>query len=193
MLFRKDVLERIAHGEVSLALRRWKRATVKPGGRLRTSSGVLRIGAVECIEAAALADADARAAGHADRAEAFKALGGAERGDLYRIEIVGLEPDERDSLREQTNISAAEWDDLHARLDRWDKSAPSYHRSILDLIARHPATAAGLLAEALGVDKPKFKRDVRALKELGLTESLDTGYRLSPRGRRVLKRLAEGA
>jgi hypothetical protein len=27
-----------------------------------------------------------------------------------------------------------------------------------------------------------FKRRVRVLKELGLTESLDVGYRLSPRG-----------
>jgi hypothetical protein len=33
-----------------------------------------------------------------------------------------------------------------------------------------------------------FKRDVRKLKELGLTESLDTGYRLSPRARALLQR-----
>ncbi|MFC5749000.1 hypothetical protein [Actinomadura rugatobispora] len=32
-------------------------------------------------------------------------------------------------------------------------------------------------------------RDVRRLKELGLTESLPTGYRLSPRGRAVLAHL----
>jgi hypothetical protein len=31
-----------------------------------------------------------------------------------------------------------------------------------------------------------FKADVRKLKELGLTESLEVGYRLSPRGRAVL-------
>jgi len=30
---------------------------------------------------------------------------------------------------------------------------------------------------------------VRKLKQLGLTESLDVGYRLSPRGRAVLARL----
>ncbi len=33
-----------------------------------------------------------------------------------------------------------------------------------------------------------FKRDVRKLKELGLTESLDTGYRLSPRARALRRR-----
>jgi hypothetical protein len=33
------------------------------------------------------------------------------------------------------------------------------------------------------------KSDVRKLKELGLTESLEVGYRLSPRGRALLERL----
>src|SRR4051794_28967011 len=33
---------------------------------------------------------------------------------------------------------------------------------------------------------PEFKRDVRKLKERGLTESLAIGYRLSPRGEAVL-------
>ena len=33
------------------------------------------------------------------------------------------------------------------------------------------------------------KRRVRQLKELGLTESLDVGYRLSPRGAAVLPTL----
>ena len=49
---------------------------------------------------------------------------------------------------------------------------------------------AGDLAEALGRDRASFKLDVRKLKELGLTESLEVGYRLSPRGRAVLDRLA---
>ena len=41
----------------------------------------------------------------------------------------------------------------------------------------------------VGREKPPFKRDVRKLKELGLTESLERGYRLSPRGRAVLERM----
>ena len=39
------------------------------------------------------------------------------------------------------------------------------------------------LAAALGREKLPFKADVRKLKALGLTESLERGYRLSPRGR----------
>jgi hypothetical protein len=38
----------------------------------------------------------------------------------------------------------------------------------------------------VGREKLPFKRDVRKLKELGLTESLLVGYRLSPRGRALL-------
>jgi Mn-dependent DtxR family transcriptional regulator len=62
-------------------------------------------------------------------------------------------------------------------------------RATLDLIARHPATRAEALAAALGLAKDAFKPRVRRLKELGLTESLEVGYRLSPRGEDALKRL----
>ena len=44
------------------------------------------------------------------------------------------------------------------------------------------------VAQELGRETMTFKRDVRKLKELGLTESLDTGYRLSPRARALGRR-----
>ena len=49
-----------------------------------------------------------------------------------------------------------------------------------------PETFASVLAEAAGIEKQWFKSNVRKLKELGLTESLAVGYRLSPRGRAFL-------
>jgi hypothetical protein len=57
---------------------------------------------------------------------------------------------------------------------------------VLELIARHPETRAADLAPMLGRERLPFKADVRKLKELGLTESLRIGYRLSPRGRAAL-------
>jgi hypothetical protein len=45
------------------------------------------------------------------------------------------------------------------------------------------------LARSVGREKHAFKLDVRKLKELGLTESLRVGYRLSPRGAAVVSRL----
>ena len=43
---------------------------------------------------------------------------------------------------------------------------------MLELIADRPETLAADLAASLGMEKAPFKRDVRKLKELGLTESL---------------------
>jgi len=56
---------------------------------------------------------------------------------------------------------------------------------MLDLIAGHLGVPARILADRLGREKLAFKRDVRTLKELGLTHSLEVGYELSPRGRAV--------
>ena len=61
---------------------------------------------------------------------------------------------------------------------------------LLRPFSRNTGQAAGtvstVLAERVGTDRPLFKQRVRRLKSLGLTESLDVGYRLSPRGEAVL-------
>ena len=44
------------------------------------------------------------------------------------------------------------------------------------------------LAASFGRETAPFKRDVRKLKELGLTISLEVGYELSPRGRAYLEK-----
>ena len=55
------------------------------------------------------------------------------------------------------------------------------------------ASGACDIALALGVEKLKFKSNVRRLKALGLTESLEVGYRLSPRGQAWLDRVTASA
>ena len=62
-------------------------------------------------------------------------------------------------------------------------SAGSKHKKLK--LGQRPPLAD--LAASLGMEKLPFKRDVRKLKELGLTESLPVGYRLSPRGRAYLR------
>jgi hypothetical protein len=91
-------------------------------------------------------------------------------------------------LRESAEISASERAELDARLDRMDRSrGEPWTRGVLQLIAEQPETHAEKLAASLGREKLPFKRDVRKLKELGLTESLLVGYRLSPRGKAYLE------
>jgi hypothetical protein len=186
MLFRQDVLRRIAEGEVTLAFRRWRRPTVKAGGTLRTRVGVLAIDSVEPVDEDGVTDADARRAGASDRAALLAGL--RSDGTLYRVEFRLAGPDPRIALRERSHISPEERAEIDARLARVD--AASRHgpwtATVLGLIAEQPGTRAPDLAASLGRETAPFKADVRKLKELGLTESLLVGYRLSPRGRAYL-------
>jgi len=191
MLFRRETLDGIASGKITLAFRRWKRPTVKAGGQVRTAAGVVRIGKVDTLDPARLTERDAAAAGFASL-DSLKEMLGPENGDpVYRIEIEGIEADVRAELRDAAKPTDGEWKMIEARFTRWERDAPGYFPAILSAIAERPEIAAAELADDLKTEKLKFKQDVRKLKELGLTESLDVGYRLSPRGETVLKWLRE--
>src|SRR5262249_27245170 len=74
---------------------------------------------------------------------------------------------------------------LAGRLDRLGE----WTLPTLRLIGRRPRIAASVLAASLGRERDPFKIDVRKLKRLGLTQSFEVGYELSPRGRALLRRL----
>jgi hypothetical protein len=187
MLFNARALDGIAAGEIDLAFRRWKRPTVKAGGTLRTRAGVIAIDAVEPSSEHRIRAEDARRAGFSSRAELLRSL--RPEGRLYRIEFRRIGDDPRVALRESAVISRPERADLDARLDQMDKvRGEPWTRRLLKLIDERPETLAAELAASLGMEKVPFKRDVRKLKELGLTESLLVGYRLSARGRAYLAR-----
>lgn len=188
MLFKRPILEGIARGEITLAFRRWKKPTVSPRTRLRTALGEVLIGAVEPIDSGGLSKEQARKAGYESLAALRKDLRDESDRTLYRIEIRGIENDGRVALRNNANIDEAEAVAIGEKLVKWDRAngKSGYHRQILDSVRVNEGAPAGRLAEELGVEKMKFKRDMRKLKELGLTESLVVGYRLSPRGARFL-------
>jgi hypothetical protein len=190
MLLKMSILQKIAAGEIQLAFRRWKRPSVRGGGTLKTAIGVLAIESVRTISESRITNEEARRAGYASRAELLDELN-ARDGDLYRVEVRYAGADPRVALRESAALGAAEVTELRRRLDRFDAAsrAKPWTRAVLRLIESRPATLAATLAEELCQEKLAFKRNVRKLKELGLTESLEIGYRLSPRGRALLKRL----
>ena len=184
MLFTKRFWDGLADGSITLAFRRWKRPTVKAGGTLRSPGGFLAIDAVEIIGEDDLDDAHARRAGYADTAELRKELGApTDDRSLYRVAFHLAGPDPRDVLRADDALTADDVVALRTRLDRLDRAAPHpWTDATLRAISAQPAVVSTTLAEQLGMDRPAFKLNVRKLKALGLTESLDVGYRLSPRG-----------
>ncbi|MEV6637095.1 hypothetical protein AB0M54_40815 [Actinoplanes sp. NPDC051470] len=191
MLFRQDALDRIRDGRVSVVFRRWERARVRAGSRLRTMIGVVEVRAVSVIKR--ISAADARAAGYPNARSALADLP-QKAGDVYRIEVAYAGDDPRVALRETADLPDDEWATLITRLDRMDTTGARgpWTRRVLAVIATHPGTRAGDLWSDLGYpDMLTFKRDVRRLKELGLTESLPVGYRLSPRGAAAWARMPE--
>jgi hypothetical protein len=191
MLFPVATLAAIRDGKVDLAFRRWERARVLPGTRLRTQVGVLEIGRVDPVEPSAVGEEEARRAGAASREALLAWLAKRGSGDIYRIELRYAGADPRVELRGRAELSEDELADVTSRLQRLDQA--SHHgpwtRQVLELIAAQPEVRAVELAAELGQEKLPFKRDVRKLKELGLTESLSPGYRLSPRGEALLRAL----
>lgn len=185
MLFKQAILERIGRGEVKVAFRRWRRPSVQAGTRLHTAICLLAIESVQPVADSALTDVSARSAGCADLAALQKELRAA--GRLYRITFHHAGADPRIALRQDPTIDDA----LLAKLTRLDDAAAKdgpWTERVLRLIAANPEKRAADLSAMLGVDKEWFKLNVRKLKNLGLTESLETGYRISPRGRALLKR-----
>ena len=191
MQFPLRILEAIRDGQVDLAFRRWERARALPGSRRRTAIGVLEVGKVETVERSAVTEADAHRAGFASLNDLLAMLDRRDRGEIHRIELRYAGADPRIELRNRADLTDAELDEIAHRLQRFDEASRHgpWTRATLKLIAEQPEVRAEELAAQMGRDKLPFKRDVRKLKELGLTESLSPGYRLSPRGNAVLKRL----
>ena len=191
MLFRRQTLEGIARGEIDRAFRRWKRAGAKSGSRVRTAAGVVRLGEVTVVDPARLTQADAAQAGFETLQDLHAMLGPDDGNPVYCIGVIGIEADERVALRDEAAVSPQEWDRLAARFVRWQSDKPGYFPGILKAIEAGPGVPAAKLAAQAGAEKLTFKQDVRKLKELGLTESLEIGYRLSSRGRAVIEKLGE--
>lgn len=176
-------------GAITLTVRRWARPQARVGGRYGSGGGLLEVDAIDRVAASVITDADARRCGSADRATLFAAIGVESDDDLvYRIELHRVGEVPVDPLPLDDHLSAEDVADLTRKLDRMGDWAIE----TMSLIQAHPARRAGDLADLVGRERLGFKADVRKLKRLGLTQSLEVGYCLSPRGQAYL-RLRDGS
>lgn len=192
MLIRNATLERIKSGEVTLAFRRWRRATVKTGGTLKTAIGVLNIQTVEKISLTQITAEDAERAGFPSKRALEDELDKSEN-QLFKITLSYAGTDPRLELRKISELSADELMDIVNRLQRMDARSQigSWTLRVLSAINEYPETRAADLAAQYGFDKAWLKANVRKLKNLGLTISHEIGYTLSPRGMTVLHHLRQ--
>src|SRR5262245_34776904 len=188
LLFQKRFHEGLKSGRVRLTFRRWQKPLVKPGGRYRCHPiGVLE---VERIDRGRLQEVTARAArraGFATREDLALYLGEGvdEDSELWRVALHWGGDGDRVSIALDDKLSKDDVAEIRRRLARLDGERP-WTRRVLGLIEKHPRVAASKLAARLGRETLPFKVDVRKLKKLGLTQSFEVGYEVSPRGRAYL-------
>jgi hypothetical protein len=190
VLFRKRFWAGIQDGSVTLAFRRWKRSSVVPGRSRRTPVGIVDVISVREVDAADISDAEAARAGYETADELRRQLGEDDGRPVFRIEFrLSVGPDPRAELAADAEFDDETVAEIDARLERLDRASSHgpWTMATLGLIAEQPEVRAEDLAAQVGREKPPFKLDVRKLKNLGLTESLMVGYRLSPRGRSYLR------
>ncbi len=187
MMIRPDTLAAIRAGDVDLAFRRWDRPRVVVGTQLRTRVGLLEVTSVEQVAASRITAAEAQRAGAASLKELRRMLEAKADKPTWRVGLRYVGADPRSVLR-ATVPDTEEIATIKARLDRLDAASKigPWTRATLAIIDRRPTVRAPDLAAELGRETLDFKKDVRKLKELGLTESLDIGYRISPRGAAVI-------
>ena len=191
MLFQQSFLVGIRNGTITLAFRRWRRPTVRSGGTLLTSIGELTISSVSETALDHISSQDATRAGYDSLDALLAELKERHDGRIYRIELGGLRPDPRVALRESQVMTDNDHRSVLQRLTQFDARAaegPWTFRT-LELIDEHPGLRAADLCRFARQDKDQFKLNVRKLKALGLTESLEIGYRLSPRGSAFMRTL----
>ncbi len=186
MQFKKAFKAGIAQGEITQSYRVWRQARVKKGGTYNIPPfGAIEVEDVCRVRLSSVRRPDALAAGFADVAALRDYLDVPPSATVWRVRFryLGKAPVRQPAVGK---LDSAGIKDLLRRLEKMDGTEP-WTGEVLALIERYPGRRAGDLAARVGLETPVFKHQVRKLKALGLTESLEVGYRLSPRGRQLLK------
>ncbi|HEX2154675.1 MAG TPA: hypothetical protein VHL52_11935 [Acidimicrobiia bacterium] len=191
MRFTNRELAGIGDGKITVVFRRWNGRRVNVGTKLRSPVGLVEVIAVtDVADSSDLSDDDMAAGGFGDRNEMLSWADGAP-GRLFRIQVRPAGPDPRVALRQDDRLDQDQIDEISRRLARMDRAASEpWTRRTLRLIADNPERVSTELAAEMDLPRDYFKRRVRRLKELGLTESREVGYRLSPRGAAFLHSLS---
>lgn len=194
MLFTASAHPGLERGEITRTFRTWSRPQVKVGGRYHAGRVDLMVDDLRQVPVRDIDDDDARASGFADREMLLTFLRGrhpvADTDAVWRVDFRAVERVDEPSLADDTELSGPDRDELERRLAKLDAASPTgpWTSTVLHLVADNPGLVSTDLAEKMGRERGAFKTDVRKLKRLGLTISLDVGYRLSPRGEAFLAR-----
>jgi hypothetical protein len=189
-LFNARDHERVVSGDLTVTWRLWKYAHVKPGRVYPTGfGGGHAIDDVRAVRAADVTDADAQEADLADATALIELARTHTRASvssqtiLYRVQF--------HYVPELPVKPALPLEEISRRLQRLDQNSRwgAWTEPVLRLIEENPGVVSTRLAAETGQPRAEFKANVRRLKALGLTTSLELGYELSELGQTYLDSL----
>ena len=182
---------RVAAGEITVTWRLWKYSHVKAGGDYSAGFGFVHIDDVSLVPAGEVTDTDAIEARCYDR-DALIDLVSSHTGAtvtpetiLYRVRFHWLPV-----APAKPEFGLEEISKRLQRLDGASRRGP-WTLSSLRAIEDNPGVRARILASDAGYGTQDFKLNLRKLKALGLTISLEIGYELSELGQRYVDSLVE--
>ena len=183
MLFKTRFHEGIRSGDITMTIRAWQKAQATPGKEYKLGATErIAVTVVDPISLSEIRPRDAKASGFSSTDELVEMLrkeSGRKltaRSKLYRVRF-------RYAGERKDDAPSYSRDELNARLDRMGE----WSRKILKLIAENSGVSSAILAKQMGRERFSFKADVRKLKRLGLTRSLEVGYEITSAGRSMLR------
>ncbi len=195
LFFQKRFLDGLVSGAVTVTFRRWTTAKVRAGGRYRAHPiGVMVVDAIERVPFSAVTPAEARMAGFRSLRELREyLLQGSDEplkpaSLLFKVTMHHGGDGDFVPGALDASLDADEAHEIEATLALLDEKATErWTADTLKLIELHPRVAASRLAKEAGRPTPEFKADVVKLKKLGLTQSFEVGYQISPKGETFLR------
>jgi hypothetical protein len=192
MLFQRRFHEGIRSGEIRCTVRIWQRPHAKVGGRYTLGGGGAIV--VDKIQEVSVDDITSALAQRCGFPSLVDLLRTAKHGAGERVFVIEFHYDSGPRTRSKLKTGAVSSEELALlvqRLDAMDRRSHvgAWTLATLRAIEARPGVLAATLARSLGRPRDEFKRDVRKLKHLGLTFSLEIGYRLTPKGEALLASL----
>lgn len=193
MMFKSQFHPGIVDGSVTRTYRYWKRPQAVVDNFYRINPiGHIHVQSVKEVNVRRITNQFARESGF-DDARSLKAfLSDFASSDRELYEITFTYVGHQQSL--ETDRSAvdapAEIEKIRLALAKKDRNSASgpWTEATLRLIDQEPGLSSTKMAVRLGRQQTELKRDVRKLKTMGLTISLETGYQLSEKGRSYLSK-----
>ncbi len=190
MMFKHRFHPQIKAGLITRTYRQWKKPQVKAGGFYKLGGeGFIEVHSITRQQRSDIVADDLGSTGIEQIAELEALLPASDGQALYCVDFSYA--GKREDLLPNTEDpeSNDELESLARALvlrDRNSKTGPFTHSTLLE-IYRNPGTPSATLSKTLKREQAAFKQDVRKLKKLGMTISLESGYRLSKRGEAFLR------